>query len=55
MLRIMLILCSAVKRAKSKWSASKFGRVVEEAGLLLGVGDQENLLSKLYCSHSGFQ
>ena len=34
------------KRAKSKWSRSKFGQVMEEAGLLLGEGDQENLLSE---------
>lgn len=37
----------AAKRKPSRWSSSKFGKLVEGAGLVLGGDDQENLLSKL--------
>lgn len=45
----------AAKKAKpSKWSVSKFGKIVEGAGLVLGGGDQQNMLSKQFISgHAG--
>lgn len=41
-----LALQSTAKRAKSRWSGTKFGQIVEGAGLILGGVDQENLLSE---------
>lgn len=37
----------AAKRSKTKWSSSKFGVVVEGAGLVLGV-ETQNQLSELH-------